>query len=265
MKRIQLFEFEDQNWFPNVIRMCMTRLIVVMHNLLGTEEILTKLLINALKRAPRKQILDLCSGSAGPMPGVLKKIKSHSGLEGMELILSDLYPNHTLAASINNQKDDSITYITNAVDATSIEASQDQFKTLICSLHHFAPAQAKSVLKSAKDSGHPILIFEISDNSFPKMLWWTAIPINILMALFITPMVRPMTWQQLLFTYLIPIIPLCFAWDGAVSNARTYTLEDMDTLLEGLESPQYQWEKGMIKGKSKNLYLLGISADSLVA
>ena len=61
-----------------------------------------------------------------------------------------------------------------------------------------------------------------------------------------------------IFTYLIPLIPITFAWDGAVSNARTYTLEDMDILLEDLESVSYAWEKGVIHGKSKKLYLLGL-------
>ena len=56
----------------------------------------------------------------------------------------------------------------------------------------------------------------------------------------------------------MPVIPLCFAWDGAVSNARTYTLDDMDQLLAGLETEDYQWEKGRITGKAKKLYLLGL-------
>jgi len=99
---------------------------------------------------------------------------------------------------------------------------------------------------------------EISDNSYPKALWWMAIPFNFLTCLFITPLVKPLTWQQLVFTYLIPVIPLCFAWDGAVSNARTYTLDDMDVLLEGLHSKSYRWEKGTIHGRSKMLYLLGL-------
>jgi hypothetical protein len=77
-------------------------------------------------------------------------------------------------------------------------------------------------------------------------------------ALFITPVVRPLTWQQLVFTYIIPIIPLCFAWDGAVSNARTYTLNDIDELLKDIEADDYKWEKGKIKGKTTKLYLLGL-------
>ncbi len=79
-----------------------------------------------------------------------------------------------------------------------------------------------------------------------------------LLAFFLTPFARPLTWRQLVFTYLLPVIPLCFAWDGAVSNARTYTLEDLDHLLAGLETDDYKWEKGRITGKARKLYLLGL-------
>lgn len=87
-------------------------------------------------------------------------------------------------------------------------------------------------------------------------------PMNLLMAFFITPLVKPMTWQQLVFTYLVPIIPICFAWDGAVSNARTYTLADMDELLNGLQTSDYVWEKGQTGGMLKKLYLLGLPMAS---
>lgn len=38
MKRIQLFEFEDFQWFPNFLRMCRTHYILTMHQLLSTAE-----------------------------------------------------------------------------------------------------------------------------------------------------------------------------------------------------------------------------------
>lgn len=46
----------------------------------------------------------------------------------------------------------------------------------------------------------------------------------------------------MLLTYALPVLPLFIAWDGAVSNARTYTEEDLRELLAGLEAPDYQWE-----------------------
>lgn len=38
MKRIHLFEFEDQAWFPNWIRVLMTRYIMAFHRLIGTAD-----------------------------------------------------------------------------------------------------------------------------------------------------------------------------------------------------------------------------------
>ena len=51
MKRIQLFEFEDFIWFPNWLRISLTRLINVMHRLLNSEAELSELLNKVLKEA----------------------------------------------------------------------------------------------------------------------------------------------------------------------------------------------------------------------
>ena len=79
------------------------------------------------------------------------------------------------------------------------------------------------------------------------------------MVFFVTPFIRPMTWQQLVFTYIPPFpLPLFIAWDGAVSNVRTYTMNDLEELLSDLQSDDYVWEKGTIKGKpGAKSYLLG--------
>ena len=42
MKRIQLVEFEDFKWFPTIWRSTMTKLIVVLHKILGTKEVITE-------------------------------------------------------------------------------------------------------------------------------------------------------------------------------------------------------------------------------
>lgn len=130
---------------------------------------------------------------------------------------------------------------------------------MICSFHHMAPSAAKAILTNAQAANQPIFIYEISDNSYPKWLWWIGLPVNILSVLLITPMVRPFSWQQFLFTYLIPILPLTIAWDGAVSNARTYTLEDLEQVIPAQSLPgNYLWEKGTLAGKGGDkIYLLG--------
>lgn len=258
MKRIHLFEFEDFGWFPHWLRQCMTRLIVVMHKILGSNDELAELIVRALKHSKHPTIIDLCSGSGGPMLDVFKILKNKYQIYNLNLILTDLYPNHELASQINSQRHSDITYLTNSINATHIDPSIIGVRTMVCSMHHMKPELAHQILKDAKENMQPICIFEISDNSFPDWLWWVAIPLNFLVAFFVTPLIKPMTWRQIIFTYFIPIIPLFFAWDGAVSNARTYTLHDMTELLRGLESDEYQWEMGRIEGKSKKLYLLGL-------
>jgi hypothetical protein len=257
MKRIDLFEFEDFQWFPNWIRMCLTRLMVVMHKLLGTNKDLVALVSKALKFSPKNAIIDLCSGSGGPMIEVVRILRENHQMKNLSLTLTDLFPNKELANKIN-QNNDNISYIANSIDATNVPSELIGLRTMVCSFHHMNPHTAKGILKDVKDRKQPICIYEISDNSFPIFLWWIAIPINFLTTFFITPLVRPLTWQQILFTYIIPIIPIFFAWDGATSNARTYTLKDFDILLQGLETEHYKWEKGTIAGKAKKLYVLGI-------
>ena len=80
-------------------------------------------------------------------------------------------------------------------------------------------------------------------------------------ALVKSALVRPVTPQQLVFTYLIPLIPLFYAWDGQASMPRIYWLEDLEELLEGLEDPGYTWEKGhgtSKRGGKLGTYLLGM-------
>lgn len=258
MNRIHLFELEDFAWFPNWLRICLTRLMVVMHRLLGTPADLVQLLGRALAHTESPAIVDLCSGSGGPMLDAYQTLKQQPGLEPLKLTLTDLYPNRVLAASIAARGDAALRYDTQSVDATDVDPKLRGVRTLVCSFHHMRPAVARCILQDAEEKRQPICLYEISDNSFPISLWWVALPMSFLIALFITPFARPLTVKQLFFTFVVPIIPLCFAWDGAVSNARTYTLSDMATLLEGLGADDYAWETGCIAGKAKKLYLLGL-------
>jgi hypothetical protein len=258
MKRIHLFEFEDFQWFPNMLRMCMTNYILTMHRLLGSAEDLAKLLSPLLRETKKTAILDLCSGAGGPMAEVKQLLEEKHNFSALSLTLSDLYPNTEVAASINAQTDTNIQYLTESIDATNVQKKREGLRTMICSMHHMRPDTAKSILKAAKEDKEPICIFEISDNSLPFILWWLAIPTGLLMVLLITPFVRPLSFKQLFFTYIIPVLPIFIAWDGAVSNARTYTLEDWDEILADLQSDDYIWKKGTLKGKAGNkMYLTG--------
>lgn len=254
MKRIHLFEVEDLGWFPNWMRQSMTRCINVIHGFLKTDEKVSKIISDTLEKSPQNQIIDLCSGSGGPMIDVTQKLRAQE--KNVTLTMTDLYPNLDFAKAIN-AKDDGIHFETEPVDATKVGPERKGLRTMICSFHHMPPKQAKAILQSAADDKQPIVIYEISDNSIPNFFWWLPLPINFLMCLFITPMVKPLTWYQIVFTYLIPIIPMAYAWDGAVSNVRTYTHDDLDELLKDIDYKDYVWEKGVVEEQMKKIYLVG--------
>lgn len=264
MKRLHLFEFEDFEWFPVWLRTCMTRYLATLHRLLGSEKNIALKLQQLIRKSGQYHILDLCSGSGGPMLEVLKILRNQYGFNQVQLTLSDKYPDQQVALQIQQLADPAVNYLTSPLDAGKADIPEKGLRTLICSLHHMKPDAAFNILQNAFNDRQPIFVYEISDNSFPRWSWWMVIPINIIAVFFITPLVRPFSWVQLVFTYIIPVLPIFIAWDGAVSNARTYTLEDLEKLLEGKSWVQYQWEKGLMEGKGgRKIYLMGIPDQQL--
>ncbi len=261
MKRVQLFEFEDFSWFPTHIRNSMTNLIVVLHKMMGIPPVLGKLIQETLKETRENHIIDLGSGSGGPMPLVHETLRSNG--TPVTITLTDKHPNPQ--AITEYSKVDGLNYLSTPVDATNISEAPKGLKTMVNSFHHMPLPQAKSILRSAQESKQPILIYEIAENNIPLIIWWLLLPISLtitaLMCLVMTPFSRPMTWQQLIFTYVIPIIPICYAWDGQASLPRMYTFNDIDEILSEFPDESYVWKKGRAtdaKGKKRGTYLIGM-------
>lgn len=264
MKRVQLFEFEDFSWFPSWLRNCMTGLIVLLQRMMGTGEVLANLVSEVLKKQGLSEIVDLGSGSGGVMPDVLEILRKDQDLKEVKLILTDLYPNETILKKVNRVQDNGVSYHPGSVDATNIATAPAGLKTMVNSFHHMRPESAKKILESAQQNHQALLIYEMGENKMPLLLWGLLLPISLvilmIMVLFMTPFVRPLTWQQIVFTYIIPVIPICYAWDGQASLPRMYSLKDIDQLLEGLKSDKYTWNKGnaLKKNKKQGIYVLGL-------
>ena len=265
LKRVQLFEFEDFDWFPSWLRSGMTNLIVILQRMIGTSEVLAELIADIFKEKGVQPIIDLGSGAGGVMPEVIQILKEQYQFEDAQLLMTDLFPNQNILKKFNDKNDPSISYSEQPIDATNISGTPKGLKTMVNSFHHMKPNEARKILTSAAKSREPLLIYEMGENKLPLLLWWLLLPLSLLilmiMVLFMTPFVKPLTWQQLVFTYLIPIIPICYAWDGQASLPRMYTMNDMDKLLEGLHGDDYIWHKGNALKKNKKklgTYVLGI-------
>ena len=205
MKRIQLFEFEDLRWFPDWLRVCMTNLIVILQKMIGVPELLASLIAEILEKNNLSTIVDLGSGSGGAMPEVLQALHSIKGLEHVTLTLTDLYPSDEMLKRYNENTIDKISYHETSLDATNIAKAPIGLKTMVNSFHHMPPKKARAILESAQRTNQPILIYEMGENNIPLLIWWLLLPLSliilIIMVLFMTPVVKPLTWQQIVFTY----------------------------------------------------------------
>jgi len=122
--------------------------------------------------------------------------------------------------------------------------------------HHFAPDQARLVLEDAVRARQPIAIFEIPERSLLMMIAFLFTPVFVALA---TPFIRPFRWDRLLWTYVVPLVPLTCWWDGLVSACRAYTAGEMLRLTQGLDD--YDWKAGRVAVRREAghlTYLLGI-------
>ena len=126
---------------------------------------------------------------------------------------------------------------------------------MFTSFHHFPPEDARAILQNAVDAGESIGIFEITRRA-PSTIG--LIFAGVLLMFVHTPRIRPFRWSRLLWTYLIPIIPLVLLFDGVVSCLRTYQPQELREIVEKLSICHYQWQIGELPGKRAPVtYLIG--------
>ena len=257
MARIHLFEFEDQAWFPSFLRNYGTDFLQFLANKTKMYKPVVPLLEKALKSSKSNHIIDLASGGGGGLIWLGEELKK--SVPDLKITLTDFYPNIP-AFEYTLQQGAHFNFSKAPVDARSVPNSLTGLRTQFLSLHHFKPDDARSILQNALDSGHGIALFEAQERSAPSIITMLFSPLTVLLT---TPLIRPFKLGRIIFTYLIPIVPLFVLWDGLVSALRTYSVKEMQALVNSLEHKErFDWEVGKMKsGPGVILYLIGTKAE----
>lgn len=253
MGRIHLFEFEDQKWFPASIRDYGTDFLQYLSNKTKLFNPIAPIIIKGLEKSGEHQIIDLGSGGGGGFLSLNEELLKSD--PEIKILLSDYYPNITAFEHTKNQSSN-IYFIATPVDARDVPKDLHGLRTQFLSLHHFRPEDARKILQNAVDAKSGIAIFEAQERSFPSLLAMFLSPISVLLT---SPFIRPFKIGRIIFTYLIPIVPLFVWWDGIVSSLRTYSEAEMHELVKSLDMHEtFDWEIGRVKsGPGVVLYLLG--------
>ena len=254
--RIQLFELEDQQWFPHVVREGMQDYLRFMISTLNTYEAALPLLEELLAKTQQQHITDLCSGAGGGIAGIREALSKRMQAP-IRVTLTDLYPNLDAFELLHNQSKGAITYVPEPVNALAVPDQLHGIRTIFSSFHHFPPEVAKSILQDAVDKKAAIGIFEGVKKSWAEMfLLWLIFPVVILL---VTPFIKPFKLSRLFLTYIIPLIPLGILWDGTVSLLRIYPPKSLLSLTKQINGTKYTWKAGKVgRGPGKHvIYLIG--------
>lgn len=254
MPRLHLFELEDQPWFPATIRDLATDYLHFMQSASSMPRAMLPFLEEALNASGADRIVDLCSGGSGPIPAIVKGLRD----KGMPVTatLTDLYPSVRALQRAAAGSGGTIEYVTEPVDARAVPKDLPGLRTLFNGFHHFRLQDARAILQDAAIARQPIAVFELSRRSLTMILPILLTPIFVLLA---SPFMRPFKWKRLLWTYVIPLVPLTCFWDGIVSQLRAYTLRELREMAAAAGS--MTWRAGEAPLYHRNgarvTYLLG--------
>jgi hypothetical protein len=258
LPRLQLFEFEDLTWFPHTIRDLATDYLHFMETRFALHKPVVPLMREMLASSGTTSVVDLCSGGGGPVLSIYEALAEDD--IHVHFTLTDKFPNTHAFQRLSSQYPSDIQYIADPVDATDVPKHLVGLRTMFNAFHHFAPRSARMVLEGAVQARQPIGIFEIPERSLLMIFLSLLTPIFIAVA---TPFIKPFRWKHLLWTYVIPLIPLTCWWDGLVSTCRAYTAAEMLAMTQGLDDYEWKADRIRVQGKAGHLtYLLGIPRSS---
>ncbi len=255
--RLHLFEFEDQTWFPEVIRSGGTDYLRFLFTKTKMYEPTIALIKEALQQSGENRMIDLCSGGGGYMVEVAKAFHA-TDKNKYTTLLTDKFPNIAAYEHIKNNNEASINYFITAVDVLEVPKDLKGLRVLYSAIHHFKPEQVKQILQQAVKANMPIAIFDGGEKNLAIMLGIFILhPLGMLL---VTPFLKPFKFSRIFFTYLLPLIPLYTVWDGLVSILRLYNPAALNQIAQSIPNNNYVWKYGKVKNGLgiKICYLIGV-------
>jgi SAM-dependent methyltransferase len=255
MKRKHWIEISDEPWCPRSIRHAVTDYCRFVTELSGIYNAVAPLLIDALEQTGDRLVLDLGSGAAGPwlrLQPLLRKM----GMD-VTVCLSDHNPDMVAFERARRLSRHAIVYNAEPVDATHVPSGLPGFRTMFSAFHHLDPNQARAALTDAVAQAEGIAVFEMGgQRSILMLLAVLPVPFRVLLAV---PFIRPFRWLTLLWTYLVPVLPLVLLLDSITSMLRIYNTDELRELTTGLDD--YLWSIGTVRSKPipfPVVYLVGV-------
>jgi hypothetical protein len=262
LRRLQLFEWEDQPWLPTPIRDFITDHLRYTSNERMRHPVnlaMAERLMTLLRKTGQRRIVDLCAGGGGPLPDICRIFENELGYP-VEILLTDLYPNARAFRQLEAESGGRIKARYDSTSAFDVPADLDGVRTVFTAFHHFKPEDARLILGDAVRKRAPIAVFEPLERTVRCVALVGVM--SLLRGFTHTPRLGSLTRARLLLTYVLPIAPAVFAWDGMVSALRSYNSNELRDLAFSITGDGYRWEWGRFDvrgpyGSMPTTYLIG--------
>ena len=238
MRRLHLFELGDADWLPPSLRGSVGETLSLLTDCFHPYGEALELVADRLAEDRPGRIVDLCAGAGGPWRrlGGLLADRGHTP----EVVLTDLHPEVPARLRGRLGLGDRVRIWPEPVDARRVPDELVGHRIMFNALHHFDADGVREIFADAARAGSPIVCLEVTERRWRCL---PAIALIPLATLLVTPWLPPRRGFRLLWTYGIPAVPLITGFDGLVSCARSYRIEELLRLAREAV-PAWNWTAG---------------------
>ncbi len=195
-------------------------------------------------------IVDLCSGSGGPVKAIRRNFIRYYKKE-IPIILTDKF----IPERIINYLPMGITFYKDPVDARAIPENLKGLRTMFSSLHHFSYEEIKFIIRNILKSGEAFAFFDSGNKNLAMIL--AIIVFHPLFMIVFTPFIKPFSFSRIFFTYVIPLVMFFTIWDGIISILNLHSKKKFTNMISQLGESGIKCELLMLRNKF-GMRILGI-------
>lgn len=233
----QLWELEDQPWFPDWMRAHQVSYLAFLADKFELYSPVIPYLTEIFQTGNTMAWTDLASGAGGPVSFFKKAIP-----KAPIVLLTDKYPSTPMKSFPQG-----IRYHPQPVDVETTDPPQAGLITVFNGFHHFSWEVRQKLLRHAAHTGRPLLIGEILTPGLLSIL--KVLVATTIGQLVFNPFVKPFRWHRIIFTYLLPLHLLTTLYDGLISVIKSPSKEELNKLVSQCNRPGYSFVIHPIQGR----------------
>lgn len=129
-----------------------------------------------------------------------------------------------------------------SIPAEKIDTSEKGVYLFVNSFHQLNSAEAGTILQNIADGGNPVVVVEGNNDSLWQIVGMTVfVPLTVLLTAFF---VKPFRISRIIFTYVLPILPIIIVIDGCLALLKLYSPDDLLELTSSIKTENYEWKAG---------------------